>query len=100
MELEERFVEDHDVVGYGINADGVRVLLLRSGFFVWSPPEGAENVAAKELRRVRHKTQSFFHICICQKWLKYRWIGELHKTASGLSGGDKDWKPYWDKTQH
>ena len=64
-------MEGHEIVGYRVNADGFRVLLLRSGSFVWSPPEAAENVAVEELRRARHKTQSFLHIYICLKRLKY-----------------------------
>ena len=93
-------MEGHEIVGYEVNADGVKVLLLRSGSFMWSPRKAAENVAVEELRRARHKTQSFLHICIYPKRLKYSWIGKLHKAVSGLSRGYKGWKPYWDKTQH
>ena len=99
MEPEEWFVEDHVIVGYGVNADGIRASLLRSGFFVWSPRAVMENMAVEELRRARHKRQSSFHIFICPKRLKHRCIGQLHKAAD-LVMEIRARKPYWNKNQH
>ena len=65
-------MEDHDIIGYSRNGDGVNIPLLKSDSFVWSPPVAAADVVVEELRRARNKRQSSFHTFIFPKRMKHR----------------------------
>ena len=45
----------HDIVGGGLNADGVWLPKYSSGTMLWAPPPGAARQAIEELRQARQK---------------------------------------------
>ena len=81
LEPEDWFVRGHDIVGYSTNIDGLDEPIHKSGFFVWTPPPGAAEVALEEMRRARQKRTRSHFIFVCPRLLEPYWRGHVHKSA-------------------
>ena len=53
------FTRGHDLQSnkWEVNVDGLKMLTIKSGFFVWLPAPAAAETTIEELRRARHKRQ-------------------------------------------
>ena len=69
------FSRGHDLADgeWDINVDGMKMPVVKPGFFVWSPPPAAAVAAIEELRKARHKRQDSHHIFIVPRLMQPEW---------------------------
>jgi len=75
------FERGHDHAGGSENCDGIWMLSLHPGTFVWAPPPAAADAALEELRKARHKRQRSLHVILVPRLMTPRWRKQLHKAA-------------------
>lgn len=95
------FERGHDLTGDGYqNLDGVWVPKILSGFYVWSPPPAAAEVALEELRKARHKRQESTHLFVCPRLMEPRWRSHVHKSADLFLEIPAGSGSYWPESMH
>ena len=83
-----------DETNWEVNYDGMKLLMLKKGTFIWTPPPCAGEAAVEALRRAIHKRKDSHHIFIIPRLMEPTWRKHLHKAADlivSLKPGHKDW---------
>jgi hypothetical protein len=77
------FRRGHDLVenSWEVNIDGMKMLRVKSGFYVWTPPPFAAEAVVEELRKARHKRQKSHHLFVLPRLLQPQWRKQLYKAA-------------------
>ena len=54
----------------------------------------------EELRKARHKRKKSWHVFVCRKVMKTRWLGQLYKAADLVFEIKAGSRPFWPKDCH
>ena len=81
LEPRDWFLRGHDIMGFEKNADGLKVPVIKSGFYIWAPPPAVADTAIAELRKARHKRTKSCHVVVIPSLMKYAWYRQLGKVA-------------------
>ncbi len=82
LDPEGWFERGHDMTRDGDrNSEGHWIPSYKSGYFVWTPPPAAAEIAVEELRKARHKRQDSTHLFIVPRLMKPYWYKHLCKVA-------------------
>lgn len=76
-------IRGHDIVKekFESNIDGMKLPVVKSGSFVWSPPPCLAEIAVEELRKARHKRTGSRHLFIVPRLMQPTYFKQLLKAA-------------------
>ena len=81
LTVEDWFERGHDIVGGGLNADGVWEPMYESGTYIWTPPPAGALVAVEQLRRARHKREASTHVILVPRLMTPEWKRQLFRVS-------------------
>ena len=89
----------HDVQGWRLGYKGLKFLVVRSGFCLWTPPPCAGDVAVEQLRISRSKRKRSTHCVIIPRLMTPLWLKPLYKVAD-LVFEIYPVHPFWEPNMH
>ena len=71
----------HDIQAWRLGTNGLKYPYTRAGYYLWTPPPCAADVAVEQLRIARTKRKASWHLMVVPRLMTPLWLKPLYKVA-------------------